>query len=85
MKTMGFSFFPFRSLILLCRSSRKHFTFTEALFQAGYSSENLFYGSDINPRKCSGNDDRLSNYKITVVGIIIIILQNYTHQKYHVL
>lgn len=68
-----------------CVSSRKHFTFIEALFQAGYSSESLFCGSDISPRKCSGNDDRLSNYKITVVGVIIIILQNYTHQKYHVL
>lgn len=34
-------------------------------------------------RKCGGNDDRLSSCKITVVGIIIITLWNYTRQKYH--
>lgn len=56
----------------------------EALFfQESPAQKTLFYGSDINPRKYSGNGDRLSNYKITVIGVIIMISQNFTHQKYH--
>ena len=66
-----------------CVKFYKALRFYGGSFQSGYSPENPFYGSEINPRKCCGNDDRLSNYKITVVGIIIIILQSYAHQKYH--
>jgi hypothetical protein len=61
---------------------QKTLHFSLKLFlREGASQKTLCYGSDINLRKCNGNGDRLSHYKITVVGVIRIAFQRYTREK----
>lgn len=49
-------------------------------FNEGTSLKTSFSGSGKNLETC-GNDDKLSNYKITVVGMTTISLQKYTRQN----